>query len=104
VKIRHKYNNTEVRVDNRKFASKKEAAYYEHLKKEQESGRIVFFLMQCPFHLPNNVKYIVDFVEFHSDGTVRFVDVKGMITDKFKLKKSWVESLYPVTIEVVKEW
>ena len=90
--------------DNIRFASKKEADYYEYLKERRDKGEVVFFLMQCPFHLPGGTKYIVDFIEFHSDGTVHFIDVKGFETDKFKLKKKWVESTYPVEVEVVKSW
>jgi len=102
--VRHKFNNAIVKKDNLNFASKKEAAYYDHLKELREKGDVVFFLFQVPFHLPGGIKYIVDFVEFHSDGTVHFIDVKGMITDKFKLKKKLVEATYPVEIEVVKSW
>jgi hypothetical protein len=44
----------------------------------------------------------VDFLVFDADGHVRFVDVKGMETPMFVLKKKQVEALYPFTIEVVK--
>lgn len=58
--------------------------------------------MQVPFHLPGNVIYRVDFMEFHNDGTVHFVDVKGMETNTFILKKKQVEELYaPIKIETV---
>lgn len=59
------------------------------------------FLRQVPFHLPGGVKYVVVFQEFHADGTVHFVDVKGMETAQFKTKKRMVEATYPVDIEVV---
>ena len=104
LRVKHKFHNVHVEHDGIKFPSKKEGQYYEYLKKRKQAGEVIFFLMQCPFHLPNNVKYIVDFVEFHSDGSVHFVDVKGYETDKFKLKKKWVESHYPVEIEVIKKW
>jgi hypothetical protein len=91
-------------MDGLKFPSKKEGAYYLSLKERVKSGEVLFFLMQSPFHLPGGIKYIVDFVEFHSDGTVHFVDVKGYETDKFKLKKRLVEGTYPIEIEVVKKW
>ena len=103
-KTYHKFKNTPIEHDGHRFPSKLEGRYYLHLKEEVKSGRVVFFLMQVPFHLPNSTKYICDFAEFHSDGSVKFVDTKGFITDSFKLKKKWVESLYPVTIEVIKKW
>ncbi len=99
--IRHKYNAKITEVDGRKFASKKEARYYRELLIRQSSGEIIFFLMRVPFHLPGNVKYVCDFQEFYSDGTIHFVDVKGVETDMFKLKKKQVEAIYPVKIEVV---
>jgi hypothetical protein len=89
-------------VDGVRFPSKKEAAYYEALKARRDEGDVVFFLMQCPFHLPGKIKYIVDFVVFLTDGTVEFVDVKGYETKEFRLKKRLVEAEYPVELKVVK--
>jgi len=43
----------------------------------------------------------VDFQVFKADGTVSFVDVKGMKTESYKAKKRMVESLFPITIEEV---
>lgn len=99
---RNKYNAKPTVVDNIRFASKAEANYYMQLKLRKKAGEIVFFLMQQPFHLPGGVKYIVDFAEFHADNTVHFVDVKGIETKEFKIKKKLVEYLYPVEIEIKK--
>jgi len=97
----HKYNAVRSEADNIKFDSKKEMNYYLELKLRVKAGEIIFFLLQTPFNLPGNVKYRVDFQEFHKDGTVHFIDVKGMETSEFKLKKKQVEALYPVKIEIV---
>ena len=97
----HKYNAVRSEADNIKFDSKKEMTYYLELKLRVKAGEIIFFLLQTPFNLPGNVKYRVDFQEFHKDGTVHFIDVKGMETSEFKLKKKQVEALYPVKIEIV---
>ena len=97
----HKFNAKPRWEDNIRFASTKEAKYYTELKLRQKAGEIVFFLMQVPFLLPGGVKYYADFVEFHEDGTVHFVDVKGMQTKEFKTKKKMVEALYPIEIEIV---
>jgi Protein of unknown function (DUF1064) len=51
--------------------------------------------------LPGGVTYRVDFQEFHSDGSVHFIDVKGVRTKSFISKKKIVEALYPVEIEEV---
>lgn len=101
-KLNHKYGAKQVEYDGIKFPSKLEGEYYKQLKWRQHCGEVLFFLRQVPFHLPGNTKYVVDFVEFLSDGTIEFVDVKGMETDMFKLKKAQVEDVYPITIKVVK--
>ena len=98
---RHKFNAKQTLVDGIKFPSKKEAAYYQELKLRKKAGIVVFFLRQVPFHLPGGVTYRVDFQEFHSDGTVHFIDVKGRRTTEYITKKKLVEALYPVTIEEV---
>lgn len=99
--IKHKYHAKPCETDGIRFDSKKEAKYYSELKLRIRAGEIVFFLRQVPFDLPGGVKYRVDFQEFHADGTVHFIDVKGMQTDDFIMKKKMVESLYPVEIEIV---
>ena len=99
---RHKYHAVRTEVHGQKFDSKAEARYFGELKLRQKAGEVVFFLRQVPFHLPGNVVYRCDFQEFLSVGSVRFVDVKGAVTQLFTMKKKQVETLYPITIEVVK--
>lgn len=98
---RHKFHAVATHRDGRRFDSKKEARHYDQLKLRQRAGEVVMFLCQVPFHLPGGVRYVVDFQEFRADGTVHFVDVKGIQTKEFKIKKRMVESIYPVEIEVV---
>ena len=100
-KMRHKFNAQPTEVNGRRYDSKKEAKYATELALRQQAGEVLFWLEQVPFHLPGNTKYRVDFMEFHADNTVHFVDVKGMETQVFKLKKRQVEELFPVEIEVV---
>lgn len=98
--MRHKYSAVPEVEDGIRFASRKEAAYYRQLKLRKAAGEVLVFLRQVPFHLPGNVRYVVDFVEFHADGEIRFVDVKGMMTQSFKTKRRMVEDLYrPIRIE-----
>lgn len=101
-KVPHKFQARPTECDEIKFQSKKEARYYQHLKIRQETKEVVFFLRQVPFHLPGNVVYRIDFVEFHKDGTVHFVEIKGFETKEWIMKKKMVESLYPISIEVIK--
>ncbi|MDI6756450.1 MAG: DUF1064 domain-containing protein [Endomicrobiia bacterium] len=97
--FRHKFNARRTELDGIKFASKKEAKYYSELLLRQKEGEVIFFLRQIPIHLGGGVKYVVDFQEFRADGTVHFVDVKGMKTPTYKAKKKMVENIYPFEIE-----
>ena len=99
--MRHKFNAAPTLCDGIRFDSKKEAAYYVQLKLRVQAKEVVMFLRQVPFHLPGGVKLVVDFQEFHSDGSVHFIDVKGFATPEFKAKRRIVENLYPVKIETV---
>lgn len=99
---RAKYNAKPTVVDGIRFDSKREASYYSKLKLEQEGGKVLFFLRQVPLHLPGGTKLVIDFLEFHTDGTARFVDVKGVVTDVFKIKKREVEAFYPIEVEIEK--
>ena len=102
---RHKYNAVPKIRDGIKFASTKEAEYYDKLllamKAEPEHARLLFFLRQVPLHLPGGTKLVIDFMEFWADGEVIFTDVKGFKTPVYKLKKREVEHHYPIKIQEV---
>ena len=97
----HKFNAKPTINDGIRFDSKLEARYYTKLKQMQRMGEVVFFLRQVPLHLPGKTKLVVDFQVFYADGSVSFVDVKGMRTDTYKVKKREVEAAYPIRIEEV---
>lgn len=104
----NKFHATPTKADGIRFASKGEAALYERLRWMQDQGEIAYFLRQLPFHLPGNIRYVVDFVVFYFCDTPvgenvypRYLDFKGAITPMFELKRKQVEALYPVTIEVI---
>lgn len=99
---RHKFKAKPTTRGDLRFDSQLEGRYYDRLVERVKCREVIFFLRQVPFHLPGRTRYVVDFQEFHYDGTVHFVDVKGMETETFKLKKRQVEDLYPITIELVK--
>lgn len=101
--VKHKFNAKPTTVENKRFASKKEADYYRWLMWHRQFGELLFFLRQVPFDLPGNVKYFVDFVEYWADGEVAFSDVKGAVTPLFNVKKKMVEELYPIKINIVTE-
>lgn len=98
---KHKFRAKPTQVDGFKFPSQKEARYYVNLKLRVRAGEVLFFLRQVPIHLPGGTKLVIDFLEFHADGMVHFVDTKGIKTETFKIKRREVEALYPFDIEVV---
>ena len=94
---RHKYNvspKADRTVDGITFDSKKEAKFYVKLRQLEEAGEVLFFLRQTPFHLPGGTRYVCDFAVVWSNGTLEFIDVKGVRTAAYKAKKKQVEALY----------
>lgn len=94
----NKYGAQATVVDGIRFDSKREARYYEQLKLRVTDGEVRFFLRQVPLHLPGGTRLVIDFLEFLSDGTQRFVDVKGRETPAFKIKRREIEAVYPIRI------
>ena len=96
-----KYGNQVVHVDGIRFDSKREARYYERLKLRVAAGELLYFLRQVPIHMPGGTRLVVDFQEFHADGSVHYVDAKGRETKEFKIKRREVQHHYPIRIELV---
>ena len=105
-KPKSKYGATRTKRKELTFHSKREAAYYDKLLHDQEAGIISFFLMQVPFRLPGNKKYLLDFMTIYTNprgvSTIRYIDVKGFMTPMSKLKIDQVEEIYKITIEIAK--
>ncbi len=77
------------------FASKAEAKAYQTLLLLQESGKITKLELQPVFKFPMGYEYRADFRVTYDDGTVEVIDVKGMETPVFKLKKRDMAYFYP---------
>ena len=102
-KIHHKFRARAVKTENGFFSSKSEHEFFLHLIEMQKANEVLFFLMQVPIKLPGNTKLVVDFQVFYTNGTVEFIDVKGMETEVFKIKKREVEAIYPFKILKVRK-
>lgn len=98
--LKHKYHAVPNKVDGYHFDSLKEAKYYGQLKILKMAGEILFFLRQVPFHLPGNVIYRLDFMEFWTNRDIKYTDIKGYDTPMSKLKRKQVEALYPIKIDI----
>ena len=100
--VRHKFGAKRTETNGRTYDSKAEARYAAGLELRKRAGQVLFWLEQVPIRLPGKTKCVVDFVIFEADGNVRFVDVKGVETETFRLKKRQVEELYPFEVEVAR--
>lgn len=101
--ISHKFRAKSVEYDGERFSSKLEFSFKQYLDLLIKSGEVIFYLTQIPVRMPGGTKLVVDFQVFYEDGSVRFIDTKGIETDSFKIKKREVEAIYPFKIEVVKK-
>jgi|SRR5690625_4792341 len=107
-----KYRNKKVEIDGLTFDSKAEARYYSELKIRQKAGEILFFRTQPRYRLLDGfekdgkkyraIDYIADFEIHHKDGSIEVVDVKGHITDVFRLKEKLFNKKYPHKLTLVK--
>ena len=92
-------------IDDITFHSKNEAKYYLHLKQLHTDGIVQSFEMQTKYELQPSfrkngklhraITYITDFVVHYADGHTEVIDVKGMETTDFKIKKKLFEYRYP---------
>ncbi|EKZ4881536.1 DUF1064 domain-containing protein [Listeria monocytogenes] len=110
---RSKYNAKKVVIDNIKFDSKAEAAYYQQLKLLKMSGEVVSFDLQPEFILQYSfrkngklyraIKYKADFLVRYSDGREELIDIKGMLTKEFRIKQKLFEMRYMQSIKCLKQ-
>ncbi|EAC3099965.1 DUF1064 domain-containing protein [Listeria monocytogenes] len=110
---RSKYNAKKVVIDNIKFDSKAEAAYYQQLKLLKMSGEVVSFDLQPEFILQDSfvkngkkyhaIKYRADFLVLYKDGHEELIDVKGMLTKEFRIKQKLFELRYMQSIKCLKQ-
>lgn len=104
-----KYNNKKTLYKGTLFDSKKEADYaatLDLLKRASNKKECVLsYEMQVPFQVILNekkiCKYFADFRVHYADGRLEIVDVKGMKTAIYRLKKKLVEAQYEVEIKEV---
>lgn len=101
-KKKSKYGNKKTVYNGFTYDSKKEAAYAQELDLRVRAGDIHSWERQVPLEIKVNdrkiCKYIADFLVKYANGKQEFVDVKGMKTDVYRLKKKLVEAIYGITI------
>lgn len=111
--MRNKYNAIKTVIDGITFDSKAEARYYEKLKAMEAAGEIFNLKLQPRFLLQEGftkdgvrhrpIYYVADFKYVDKWYDVHIIDVKGVETDVFKLKRKMFEEKYPgAKITIVK--
>ena len=94
-RARHKYGAIKTKVGERTYDSRAEARYAQHLAHLKDIGVVVGWIPQIPFLLPGGIRYKADFLIFYSDGETKLVDVKGVSTPVFEIKKKLMAECYP---------
>lgn len=111
-KKRSKYRNVRTEYDGIVFDSKSEAEYYKALKLRLEAKEIKSFRLQPKYLLQEGfekngkkyspIYYIADFEITHNDGSIEVVDVKGTLTQVFRLKMRMFHKRYPHKLTLVR--
>ena len=93
----NKYNNKKTIVDGIKFDSEMESHYYIYLKQLKEIGEVIDFVLQPTYLLQEGfnlngkriraITYKADFKVIYKDGHEEVIDVKGKLTEEFKIKR-----------------
>lgn len=87
------------------YASRRESAYADLLAMQKRTGLVSHWLEQVPVKLPGGIRYVCDFLVFYTDGSFRYVEVKGMQTASWRLKLRLIEESQPevfAKLEIVK--
>jgi hypothetical protein len=96
---RSKYGNVKTEYSGYKYDSKAEALYAQHLDLRIRAGEVEKWDRQVVVHLDIGkvkiCKYIADFVVTLKDGSVEWIDVKGVKTSVFQIKHKLLKALRP---------
>lgn len=97
-----KYNNKKTIIDGITFDSKAEGEYYKTLLQLKNAGQVSKIELQKPFKIVVNgvliCTYRADFEVHYANGKVEVVDVKGMKTAIYNLKKKLMQAILGIKI------
>lgn len=103
-----KYGNKPIVVDGRRYASKREAKYCENLIQLEKAGKIGGLELQRRFQIlgPKGeliCVYVADAAFWdHEQDRFRVIDIKGIETDVFKIKRKLMRAFNGIDVEVVR--
>ena len=104
---RSKYGNRKVTIDGITFDSVAESKFYLALKSREKAGEVYEVQMQTPYALTVNghlvCTYKADFVFYDAvEKRNRVVDIKGVQTKDFIIKKKLMRACHGIEVEIVK--
>ena len=104
----NKYHNTKVIYEGKKFDSVKEKNYYIKLQLLESYEMITDLKRQVKYEIQPSyeingrkvraITYVADFTYKDKEGKRHIIDVKGMKTEVYKLKKKMFEYKYNIEI------
>ena len=100
-----KYRNIKTTIGDRVFASKREAAHYQKLMLMLKAGLLTH--VDCQVRYPIIVNgnmicaYVADFVTYDKDGKREVIDVKGVRTREYIIKKKLMKAVWAIEIKEV---
>ncbi|MBQ4815794.1 DUF1064 domain-containing protein [Bacillus pumilus] len=107
----NKYGARKTIVDGITFDSKAEAKYYQQLKWLKQAKQIKDFSLQPRFELQEafkkndktfrKIEYIADFEITNLDGSKEVIDIKGMETKEFAIKRKLYERKFDTPLKVI---
>lgn len=102
VGVRSKYNAQAIEFEGITYHSKAELAFELHLRFLKTMGRVIWWTRQVPFYLPGGKRYLADYlVRMVKGNPIRIIDVKGADTKVSILKRSVIQGLTDVRVELV---
>lgn len=99
----NKYNNVRVEIAGEKFDSKAEAQHWHELKLREKAGLISGLERQVRYSLDVNGTHVADYVadfryKDEETGETVVSDVKGVVTDVFRLKSRLMAAIHGIFV------
>jgi len=103
-----KYRNESFVYNSRRYSSKLEARYAQHLDLLWKAGEILWYTTQVPFVLEGGVIYRADFLVVHNNpengrGNISIVDATGVMTQVKANKLKQLHDRYGITAMIYRK-
>lgn len=109
---RRKYKNQPTTVGEVSFDSKAEARRFLYLQRLEQAGEISDLQRQVAFELAPSVtvagrkrpplRYLADFTYRAKDGTLTVEDVKGAVTDAYRIKRHLMAAVHGIEVKEIR--